>query len=94
VTNVNASHRTAVAKAIPAIAHIPSHFDALPDSAFVREAQIVQSKRNPSAPLPISAATLWRKVAAQSFPAPVKLSERVTAWRVSDVRAWMLAIAA
>jgi len=92
--NSIASHRTAVAKAIPAIARTFSHFDALPDSAFVREAQIVQSKRNPSAPLPFSAATLWRLVAAKTFPAPVKLSERCTAWKVSDVRAWMLAIAA
>jgi predicted DNA-binding transcriptional regulator AlpA len=32
---------------------------------------------------------LWRKVKAKTFPAPVKLSERVTAWRVGEVRAWM-----
>jgi hypothetical protein len=28
-------------------------------------------------------------VAAKRFPAPVKLSEGVTAWRVEDIRAWM-----
>jgi predicted DNA-binding transcriptional regulator AlpA len=39
--------------------------------------------------VPFSAATLWRKVKAQTFPAPVKLSAGVTAWRVEDVRAWM-----
>jgi predicted DNA-binding transcriptional regulator AlpA len=39
--------------------------------------------------LPFSNATLWRKVAAGEFPAPVKLSNRVTAWRCEDVRAWM-----
>ena len=39
--------------------------------------------------LPFSNSTLWRKVGAREFPAPVKLSAGVTAWRVEDVRAWM-----
>lgn len=70
-----------------------SVFDALPDSAFVREAQLVQSPKRPAhpAPLPFSAPTLWRKVAAGTFPKPVKLSQRVTCWKVSEVRAWMMA---
>lgn len=68
-----------------------SSFDRLPDSAFIRESQLVQSPRRPNvpAPLPFSAPTLWRKVKAGTFPAPCKLSERVTAWRVCDVRAWI-----
>lgn len=66
-------------------------FDDLPDGAFVREAQLVQSPKRPNsaAPLPMSAPTLWRKVREGTFPKPVKLSERVTAWRVGDVRAWL-----
>jgi predicted DNA-binding transcriptional regulator AlpA len=70
-----------------------SVFDALPDSAFVREAQLVISPKRPEhpAPLPFSAPTLWRKVAAGTFPKPIKLSERVTCWKVSEVRAWMTA---
>ncbi len=70
-----------------------SIFDALPDSAFIRESQLVQSPKRPElpAPLPFSAPTLWRKVAAGTFPKPIKLSERVTCWKVSDVRAWMTA---
>ena len=39
--------------------------------------------------VPFSAATLWRKVAAGEFPAPVKLSERVTAWPIVAVRYWL-----
>jgi prophage regulatory protein len=75
----------------PTIHH--SVFDALPDSAFVREAQLVLSPKRPEhpAPLPFSAPTLWRKVAAGTFPKPIKLSERVTCWKVSEVRAWMTA---
>lgn len=72
--------------------HLPS-FDALPDSAFIRESQLVQSPKRPGtpAPLPFSGPTLWRKVKNQTFPAPVKLSARVTAWKVGDVRAWIAA---
>lgn len=68
-----------------------SIFDALPDSAFIRESQLVQSPKRPGtpAPLPFSAPTLWRKVKAGTFPAPVKLSERVTGFNVGAVRAWM-----
>lgn len=71
----------------------PSIFDALPDSAFIREAQLVQSPKRPNspAPLPFSAPTLWRKVRAGTFPKPHRLSERVTAWKVGDVRAWIKA---
>jgi predicted DNA-binding transcriptional regulator AlpA len=70
-----------------------SVFDALPDSAYIRESQLVQSPKRPEtpAPLPFSAPTLWRKVKAGTFPKPVKLSERVTAWNVGTVRAWMAA---
>jgi len=70
-----------------------SFFDALPNSAYVREAQLVQSPNRPdgTAPLPFSAPTLWRKVKAGTFPKPIKLSERVTAWNVGAVRAWLLA---
>ena len=70
-----------------------SLFDTLPDSAFIRESQLVQSPKRPGnpAPLPFSAPTLWRKVKNRTFPAPVRLSERVTAWKVGDVRSWIAA---
>ena len=73
-----------------------SIFDSLPDSAYIREAQLVQSPKRPGvpAPLPFSAPTLWRKVKAGTFPKPVKLSERVTGFQVGAVRAWMTAQAA
>lgn len=66
-------------------------FDVLADSAYIRESQLVTSSDKPDlpVPLPFSAQTLWRKVKARDFPQPIKLSERVTAWRVGDVRAWL-----
>ena len=95
MSNRITAHKTQVASGIPAqkaTIH-QSVFDALPDSAFIRESQLVQSPKRPDtpAPLPFSAPTLWRKVKAGTFPKPVKLSERVTAWNVGTVRAWMTA---
>lgn len=68
-----------------------SVFDHLPDSALLRESQLVQSPKRPhgTAPLPFSSATLWRMAKAGTFPKPIKLAQRVTAWRVGDVRAWL-----
>ncbi|MBP6008319.1 MAG: AlpA family phage regulatory protein [Rhodoferax sp.] len=65
-------------------------FDRLPGSAYVRESQLVRStKRTDSetAPLPYSAPTLRRNVQKGTFPKPVKLSQRVSAWIVREVRA-------
>lgn len=72
---------------------MPHPFDALPDSAHIRQSELIQSSKSPSAPLPFSHSTLWRKVKDGSFPAPVKLSDRVTAWQVGSVRSWLESIA-
>ena len=91
----SATLKTPIASSIPAqkVTIHQSVFDALPDSAFIREAQLVQSPKRPDtpAPLPFSAPTLWRKVKAGTFPRPIKLSERVTAFKVGEIRAWMTA---
>jgi prophage regulatory protein len=61
----------------------PSHSSpALPPIGFLRQAQVLKI-------IPISKSTLWRRVQARAFPAPVKLSERVTVWRVEDIRQWI-----
>ncbi|MGJ7522966.1 helix-turn-helix transcriptional regulator [Variovorax sp. LT1P1] len=69
---------------------IPS-FDDLPDSALVRQSQLVRDPKYPTrpTPLPFSAATFWRMVGSGAFPRPMKLSSSITCWRVSDVRAWI-----
>ena len=67
---------------------IPS-FDTLPDGGFIRESQLVQSPKRPNspAPLPFSAPTLWRKVKNGTWPRPIRLSTRVSAWVVGECRA-------
>ena len=41
--------------------------------------------------IPISKASVWRKVKEGSFPKPVKLGERITAWHMNDIEAWLAA---
>lgn len=55
----------------------------LPQTGYIRQAQLIPYI------IPISPATLWRWVKSGRFVSPVKLSERVTAWRCEDVRAWL-----
>lgn len=55
----------------------------LPSTGYVRQAFLLKTI------LPFSAATLWRAVQQNRFPSPVRLSNRVTAWRVEDIRTWM-----
>lgn len=39
----------------------------------------------------ISPATVYRGVAAGTFPQPVRMGKRCTRWRAADVRAWIQA---
>ena len=61
-----------------------SNFDNLPDSGYITQRKLIPDV------VPFSSATLWRKCKAGHFPRPVKLSERVTAWRVGDIRQFLL----
>jgi prophage regulatory protein len=51
----------------------------LPQSGFVRLPQIL-------AVYPVSRATWYNGVRDGKYPAPVKLSERISAWRAADIR--------
>jgi predicted DNA-binding transcriptional regulator AlpA len=64
----------------------------LPETGYLRLWQIVgrrAKKRLPAIPaiIPISPSTWWAGVKSGRYPKPVKLGERITAWRVEDVRA-------
>lgn len=64
----------------------------LPDAGYIRQAQLVGNRgKGIAGVIPFSSATLWRKVGSGEFPAPVKLSAGITAWKVEDVRAWIAA---
>ena len=61
------------------------NFDHLPDAANVREPVV-------AALYGCSHATVWRGVKAGRIPAPRKLSARVTAWNVGDLRRALAAV--
>lgn len=60
----------------------------LPATGYIRQAKLIPTI------IPVSSATWWRWVKSGKAPKPVKLGERVTAWRCEDVRAWLDAQAA
>lgn len=56
--------------------------EQFPITGFVRLASILA----PIGPIPVSKSTWWAGVKSGRFPKPVKLSLRITAWRVEDIR--------
>ncbi|MBP7407038.1 MAG: AlpA family phage regulatory protein [Candidatus Microthrix sp.] len=59
------------------------HDELFEGSRFIRLAQMVPGV------IPASRSSIWRWVRKKKFPAPVKLSPGVTAWRWSEVKAWL-----
>lgn len=53
---------------------------ALPSTGFIRLPQVLSL-------FPVSRTAFYQGIKEGRFPAPVKLSERTAAWRVSDIRA-------
>jgi prophage regulatory protein len=39
--------------------------------------------------IPISRASIWRLSRAGKFPRPIRLAVRTTAWRKSEIEAWL-----
>lgn len=57
--------------------------EALPERGYIRQKLLIPHL------VPFSVATLWRRVKTGDFPAPVRLSPRITAWRIEDIKAWL-----
>ncbi|MBI5721026.1 MAG: AlpA family phage regulatory protein [Rubrivivax sp.] len=54
----------------------------LPQTGFVRQRLLLRI-------VPFSKSTLWRRVKAGDFPAPIRLSAGVTAWRAEEIHHWI-----
>ncbi len=62
----------------------------LPETGFVRLPHIIGNpKANPPIPpiIPVSKSTWWAGVKSGRYPQPVKLGPKITAWKISDIRA-------
>ena len=64
---------------LPTLPSALANFDVLPDSAHVRLPVVC-------ALLACSPATVWRRVKNKVLPPPRKLSEKIAAWSVADLR--------
>ena len=53
-----------------------------PKSGLVRLSQILA----PRGPIPVSRSAFWAGVKIGIYPAPIKLSRRVTCWRAEDIQ--------
>lgn len=61
----------------------------LPETGFLRLKSIIgDPKANPPIPplIPVSSSTWWSGVKSGRFPKSTKISSRITAWRVEDIR--------
>ena len=61
---------------------ISTHQIQMPSTGYLRLPQVLTY-------IPVSATTLWRWCREGRFPQPIKLTERVTAWRTEDVQTWI-----
>ena len=61
-----------------------AHFNDLPDCAYVRR-PIVEALHS------CTKSTIWRMVKNGTLPPPKRLSERMVAWQVGELRASMAA---
>ena len=57
----------------------------LPETGYLRLRQIIGDKNTPPL-IPVSKSTWWAGVKSGRYPKPVKLSVRITAWKVEDIR--------
>lgn len=73
--------------------------DQLPSTGYLRLRDIIGARASKStcsipALVPVSASTWWAGVRAGRYPQPTRaLGQRITAWRVEDIRALIEATA-
>lgn len=71
----------------------------LPETGYLRLPQIVGKPSTGTAPaipalIPVCRSTWWAGVRSGRYPRPVKLGDRITAWRVEDIRSLIERVAA
>lgn len=69
-----------------------SNVSQLPETGFLRLPQIIgnPNAEPPTPPIiPVKKSAWWAGCKSGRYPAPIKLSPRVTVWRVEDIRAFL-----
>lgn len=59
----------------------------MPETGFLRAAQIIGNRKRGIAPIvPISRTAWWKGVKEGRFPQPIRLGPKTVVWRVEDIR--------
>jgi prophage regulatory protein len=67
----------------------------LPETGFIRLKQILgDQKANIPALIPIGRTSFLNGIKSGKYPKPIKLGERMVAWRIEDIRALIEKLAA
>lgn len=56
-----------------------------PEIGFLRLRDVIGGKNNPGI-IPVSRSSWYKGIEEGRYPKPVKLGERMSAWRVEDIR--------
>ena len=56
-----------------------------PEIGFLRLRDVIGDKKNPGI-IPVSRSSWYKGIEEGRYPKPVKLGERMSAWRVEDIR--------
>jgi prophage regulatory protein len=59
----------------------------IPETGFLRLPQIIGNKADIPPLIPVSKSTWWNGIKTGRYPRPVKLGQRITAWRAEGIRA-------
>lgn len=59
-------------------------FDDLPDNGLLRPKDLFTHRI-----VPFAQSTLWRKIREGNFPAPIRVSDAISAFRVGSIREWL-----
>ena len=54
----------------------------LPETGFLRVPEVLKL-------IPVAESTWWAGVAKGTFPKPVKLGPKITAWKIEDIKAFI-----
>ena len=61
--------------------------NSLPETGFVRLKQIIGDKKEGIPPIiPVSRSSWWNGVKKGIYPQPVKLSPKITCWKIEDLK--------
>lgn len=69
---------------------LPADRGSKMEERYLRLKQLVGSKKEGIPPMiPVAKSTIWEWVKAGKFPAPVKLGQATTCWRLSDIQRFL-----